>query len=135
MPEWLVGCTKRALRVFRLEDSHQSYDGRPVKKSIKDLKCVRFAISKSLIKLQQINSQIILLCFDRVNILKVTEDDAQIVHSVEYNRSERIGIFPGFDYDNFPFIMRQHYKSADPCAKTCKGGDYTEWQSHHLRIT
>ena len=51
LPEWVVACTVRALRIFRLEDSGVCYDGRPVKKAIKDLKCIKFAISKCLIKL------------------------------------------------------------------------------------
>ena len=69
MPEWILACTIRALRIFRLEDTNLTYDGRPCKKAIKDLKCIRFAISKQLVKLQQINSLIIILCADKVNVL------------------------------------------------------------------
>ena len=46
LKDWIVACTVRALRVFRLEDSTMTYEGRPNKKAIKDLKCIRFAISK-----------------------------------------------------------------------------------------
>ena len=43
---WIVACTLRALRIFRLEDTALCYEGRQQKKAIKDLKCIRFAISK-----------------------------------------------------------------------------------------
>ena len=70
-------------------------------------------------------------------MLKVTDDEATIIHSIPYERTERVGILPGFDFDNFPFIMRHHYHLSQPETKTKKMGEgkYTDWRSHHLRIT
>ena len=54
-----------------------------------------------------------MLCLDKVNVIKVTDEDATIIHSMGYDRSERVGILPGFDIDNFPFIMRHNYVVKD----------------------
>ena len=141
MPDWIVACTVRALRVFRLEESTVTLHGQPVQKALKDTRCIKNAISKQLIKLQQVEGMILLICLDCVNILKVTEDDAQIVHTVEYDRCSRVGILPGFDYENFPFILRQHqYHSVNHKMRRerCVAPEMCikkEWRSHHLRIT
>ena len=29
LPEWIVACTVRALRIFRLEDTNLTFEGRP----------------------------------------------------------------------------------------------------------
>lgn len=42
-----------------------------------------------------------------VTILNVTDLDAVIMHSVRIVRTDRVGLFPGFCRDNFPYIITQ----------------------------
>lgn len=65
----------------------------------------------------------------------MTDEDATIIHSIPFDRTERIGIFPGFDYDNFPFVMRHHFQMNNPLTSKTMDGEYKGWRSHHLRIT
>jgi len=41
-------------------------------------------------------------------VIKISEEEPPvIVHQILFDRTDRIGIFPHFDYENFPFILRQ----------------------------
>ena len=118
------------------------YDGRPVQKALKDTKCIKNAISKQLVKLQQIDGMLLVLNQDCVNIVKVSGDEAQIVHRIDFERCEHVGILPGFDFENFPFIVRLHtYHTIDHKRfkeKECSDPDAcvkSEWRAHHLRMT
>jgi hypothetical protein len=43
-----------------------------------------------------------------VTVMKLQEDGAQLLHSIRFDlKSDRVGIFPGFCVDNFPFILMQ----------------------------
>ena len=64
------------------------------------------AISKKLLKIHQTNGFILTLNVDCVKIIAANESSVQIIHTIIYGRGERIGIFPSFDYEDFPFVLR-----------------------------
>ena len=94
---------------------------------------VKNCISKYFLKTYQINELIIVLSLMQVAVIKVTETEATVIHSIDVERTDRVAIFPGFDIESFPFIMyqrkewdRHHYFKGALADK--------EWYSCHIKI-
>ena len=93
---------------------------------MRDIRCVKKAIAVQLIRLEQVNGQLLLLCVDCVNVVKVTDTEAVLVRSIEFTtRTNRVGILPGFDLDDFPFVMSQnwqHTEDHETTGERCRDG-------------
>ena len=59
-----------------------------------------------MLKLHQTSGFIITVNVDCVKIIAANETMVQIIHTIEIGRGERVGLFPGFEYDDFPYVLR-----------------------------
>ena len=72
---------------------------------IVNAKNVPRAISKYLLRLHQMKGLLIVLCLDAIMVIEITTDESKILNTIQCHRSDRIGLFPGFDPDEFPFVL------------------------------
>lgn len=42
-----------------------------------------------------------------VTIVNMSEENAGVAHSIKIVRTDRVGLFPGFCADNFPYAVSQ----------------------------
>jgi hypothetical protein len=67
-----------------------------------------------------------------VSMIKLTETDAALVHIVRIVRTDRVGLFPGFCVDNFPFVLAQLGNFTQEQFLQQTDIKYEGWVSHHL---
>ena len=67
-----------------------------------------------------------------VAVCKITETDLTMVHRVGIVRTDRVGLFPGFCPDSFPFAISQlgDFNGDEYLAQ--ENIKYLGWTSHHL---
>jgi hypothetical protein len=73
---------------------------------IRNCRSIPRAISKYLLRIHQISNLLVILSIESLTILKVTATDATIITTVSMKRSPRVGLFPGYDPVEFPFILQ-----------------------------
>lgn len=132
MPAWFLVCSFRSLRFFKVFENQEAQCATQVHSIPNETRyVVRRAIRNCLMRVSQVNQQIIVLSMGAVSVLKLQEDGAQLLHSVRFDlKSDRVGIFPGFCSDNFPFVLMQ-LGEFDGMNFT----NYLGWQSHHIRVS
>jgi hypothetical protein len=73
---------------------------------VENRKVLRDTIRLGFLRVQQHGGNVIMLSMGGVTMIKVTEDgNAFISNTVNIVRTDRVGLFPGYCSDNFPFLI------------------------------
>jgi hypothetical protein len=108
LPSWFMCITFRSFRLFKIVEEVKENDPENVllRMPVENRKVLRDTIRLGFLRVQQHGGNVIMLSMGGVTMIKVTEDgNAFISNTVNIVRTDRVGLFPGYCSDNFPFLI------------------------------